>query len=166
MQFFSWDRLLCSSAWLKCISFASVNTSLLLSCQTGLLKLACDYYYPPCHPMTFQQIPICGGSCKSIALVQTRCPFMVQDVELNVPSEVLNLDCSSSEGVTVSQDQCINLSVYSKLAVRSMMMVESWSSSFLYSNEFDRPNKNRWANFHDHCNRRMLDSLLYIYVHQ
>ena len=75
--------------------------------------------------MTFQQIPICGGSCKSIALVQTRCPFMVQDVELNVPSEVLNLDCSSSESVTVSQDQCINLSVYSKLAVRSMMMVES-----------------------------------------
>ena len=99
-------------------SFASVNTSLLLSCQTGLLKLACDYYYPPCHPMMFQQIPICGDSCESVALIQTSCPSKVEDMELNVPSEVLDLDCSSSlvEGVTVSQDQCIDLSSFGKLA--------------------------------------------------
>lgn len=69
-------------------SFASVNTSTLLSCQTGLLKLACDYYYPPCHPLTFQQIPICGDSCESVALIQTSCPSIVEDMELNVPSEV------------------------------------------------------------------------------
>lgn len=100
-------------------SFSSVNTSTLLSCQTGLLKLACDYYYPPCHPLSFQQIPICGDSCESVALIQTSCPSMVEDMELNVPSEVLGLDCFSSssylvESVTVSQDQCIDLSIYGK----------------------------------------------------
>ena len=107
-----------ASALIK--SFASVNTSLLLSCQTGLLKLACDYYYPPCHPMTFQQIPICGDSCRSVALIQTSCPSKIEDMEVNIPSEVLDLDCFNSSSyliadVTVSQDQCSNLSPYGKL---------------------------------------------------
>ena len=100
-------------------SFASVNTSILLSCQIGLLKLACDYYYPPCHPLTFQQLTICGGSCDPVALIQVNCPSMVEDMELNIPSEVLGLDCFNPtsylvEGVTVSQDQCIDLSTYGK----------------------------------------------------
>ena len=124
-------------------SFVSVNTSSLLSCQTGLLKLACDYYYPPCHPLTFQQIGICGDSCESVALIQTSCPSMVENIKLNVPSEVLGLDCFNPssylvEDVTVSQDQCIDLSTYSKVVVCSMMLNHAVNHS--YSNEFGIPN--------------------------
>ena len=71
--------------------------------------------------MTFQQIPICSDSCESVALIQTSCLSMVEGgIELNIPSEVLGLDCFNPssylvEGVTVSQDQCIDLSTYGKL---------------------------------------------------
>ena len=103
-------------------SFASVNMSSLLLCQNGLLKMACDYYYPPCDPLTFQQIAICGDSCKSVTLLQTSCPpIIIEDIELNVPSTVLGVDCFNPstylvEDVTVSKDQCINISTYGKLA--------------------------------------------------
>ncbi len=110
-------------------SFASVNTSLLLSCQTGLLKLSCDYYYPPCHPMTFQQIPICVDSCDSVSLIQTSCPSMIieDNMELNIPSETLSLDCFNpssflAKDVTVSREKCIDLSAYGKLAIKSVIL--------------------------------------------
>lgn len=126
-------------------SFASVNLSSLLSCQTGLLKLACDYYYPPCHPLTFQQIAICGDSCESVALLHTSCPSItiVENIELNILSEILGLDCFNSssylvEDVTVSQDQCINLSTYGKIADLSMSLSHAVHHS--YSNEFIIPN--------------------------
>ena len=49
-------------------------------------------------------------------------------IELNIPSEVLDLDCYNPssylvEGVTVSQDQCIDLSTYGKLAVRRVVLI-------------------------------------------
>lgn len=81
--------------------------------------------------MTFRQIPICGDSCRSVALIQTSCPSKIEDnMELNIPSEVLDLDCFNQssylvEDVTVSQDQCSDLSPYGKLAVWSVINAES-----------------------------------------
>ena len=100
--------------------FASVNTSSLLSCQTGLLKLACNYYYPPCDPVTFQQRAICRDSCESVALIQRNCPSVAEN--LSLPGEILGLDCFNPssylvENMTVSQDQCIDLSTYGKVII-------------------------------------------------
>ena len=59
--------------------------------------------------------------CRSVALIQTSCPSKTEDMEVNIPSEVLDLDCFNSSSyliadVTVSQDQCSNISPYGKLA--------------------------------------------------
>jgi hypothetical protein len=54
--------------------------------------------------------------------------MVIEDnMELNIPSEVLGLDCFNPssylvEDVTVSQEQCIDLSAYGKLAVQNVML--------------------------------------------
>lgn len=97
------------------MSLESNDSPLQSRCQTALLKLTCDYYYPPCNPTIFQQISFCDGSCESASLIQRIClPEVGSATLLN---DVMGLDCSvpSSylvENVAISQDQCINLAPY------------------------------------------------------
>ena len=107
-----------ATAVLEVVAPSESNTSSLSSCQISLLKLACDYYYPPCDPMTFQQRAICDASCEIVSLIQTICPSKIENS--SVLNEILRLDCSDPssylvKNVTVSQDQCIDLSAYGKL---------------------------------------------------
>ena len=68
--------------------------------------------------MTFQQRAICDASCEIVLLIQTICPSKIENS--SVLNEILRLDCYDPssylvKNVTVSQDQCIDLSAYGKL---------------------------------------------------
>ena len=94
---------------------SSNNVSLLSNCQKGLLKLSCDYYYPPCVPDTFEQEAICQSSCDSVSLILNECRNQVgNDTLLN---DLAMLDCSNPNSylvtnVSASQTQCIDLTAY------------------------------------------------------
>ena len=100
----------------------SNDTSTLTNCQRALLKLTCDYYYPPCDPVTFDQRAICDDSCDSVSFIKQYCS--TEDIVGNaeVLNDVINLNCSDPSSylirnVTVSQDQCIDLLPYSRFAL-------------------------------------------------